>query len=155
MVTSELLLVRAACMRCHGTKCPLLKAVFFSSLSLFLFSAWVYFSPRRGYRRVLKFCIGFLGTTKIRFGLNNIWGPPCLPGGNFLFEEKNKSEKCLELPEKARKLNRNLLLSVPDPSKNVFKIEFYFQIHLRQKSRCKISFWSERSACATALGLQA
>ena len=38
-----LLLVRAACVRCHGTKCPL----FFLSFSLsFCFG---YFSPRRGY----------------------------------------------------------------------------------------------------------
>ena len=34
------------------TKCPLLTALFF-------FSPPGYFSPRRGYRRVLKFCMGF------------------------------------------------------------------------------------------------
>jgi hypothetical protein len=39
------------CVRYHGTKCPLLMALF-----LFLsFSPPGYFSPRRGYRRVPKF----------------------------------------------------------------------------------------------------
>ena len=37
------ILVRAACVRCHGTKCPLL-TVFF----LFLCFSYTYFSPRRG-----------------------------------------------------------------------------------------------------------
>ena len=46
-------LARAACMRCHGTKCSLLTAFLFSSLS------HIYFSPRRGYRRVLQFCMEF------------------------------------------------------------------------------------------------
>ena len=41
------------CMRCHGTKCPLLTAV-----SFFFFLPG-YFSPRRGYRRVPKVCMGF------------------------------------------------------------------------------------------------
>ena len=36
-------------------KCPLLTALFFS---LSLFSPPGYFSPRRGYHRVLKFCMG-------------------------------------------------------------------------------------------------
>ena len=43
--------VREACVRCHGTKCPLLTAFLFY-LSLFSFT---YFSPKRGYRRVMKF----------------------------------------------------------------------------------------------------
>ena len=47
-------LVRSACMRCHGTKCLLLTE-FFLLLSLCL----TYFSPRRGYHMVLKFCMGF------------------------------------------------------------------------------------------------
>ena len=46
----------SGCMRCNGTKCPLLTALF-SILSLF--SPPGYFSPRRGYRRVPKFCMGF------------------------------------------------------------------------------------------------
>ena len=37
----------------HGSKCPLLMAFF--SLSFFCLG---YFSPRRGYCRVLKFCMG-------------------------------------------------------------------------------------------------
>jgi hypothetical protein len=42
----------SSCVRYHGTKCPLLMALF-----LFLsFSPPGYFSPRRGYRRVPKFC---------------------------------------------------------------------------------------------------
>ena len=36
-------LVRAACVRCHGTKCPLLTAFFLS-----LLFSYTYFSPRRG-----------------------------------------------------------------------------------------------------------
>ena len=52
-VTGMELLVRAACVRCHGTKCTLLTAFFFS-----LFPR-TYLSPRRGYRRVLEFCGGF------------------------------------------------------------------------------------------------
>ena len=44
--------LRAACVRCHETKCPLLMAFF--SLSLLP----GYFSTRRGYRRVMKFCMG-------------------------------------------------------------------------------------------------
>ena len=50
----KLILVRAACVCCHGTKCSLLKALF-----LFLSFGPGHFSPRRGYHRVLKFCIGF------------------------------------------------------------------------------------------------
>ena len=50
-----LLLVRAACVRCHATKCPLLTAFF----SLSLFFRGCYFSPRRSYRRVPKFSMGF------------------------------------------------------------------------------------------------
>ena len=49
-------LIRAACLRCHETKCTLLTAFFFS---FFLFLCYTYFSPRRGYRRVPKFCMGF------------------------------------------------------------------------------------------------
>ena len=41
-------LVQAACMRCHGIKCPLLTA-FFSSLSSF---SPGYFPPRRGCPRL-------------------------------------------------------------------------------------------------------
>ena len=37
-------------MRCHGTKCPLLMAFF-----LFLSFRRRYFSPKKSYRRVLKF----------------------------------------------------------------------------------------------------
>ena len=51
-------------MHCHGTKCPLLTACFF-----FLSFSLRYFSPGRGYRRVLKFCGGFLVKKKIRFGV--------------------------------------------------------------------------------------
>jgi hypothetical protein len=43
-------LVQAACMRFHGTKCPLLTAFFSLLLG--------YFSPRSGYHWVLKFVIG-------------------------------------------------------------------------------------------------
>ena len=48
----SLKLAQAACVRCNGTKCPLLTAISSSSL-------WEsYFSPRRGYCRVPKFCMG-------------------------------------------------------------------------------------------------
>ena len=53
-------LVLAASVRYHGTNCPLL-TVFFS-FSFFLSSLFFclgYISPRMGYRRVLKFCVGF------------------------------------------------------------------------------------------------
>jgi hypothetical protein len=46
------ILVQVACVSCHGTKSPLF--TFFSSSSL----CFTYFSPRRGYRRVTKYCIG-------------------------------------------------------------------------------------------------
>ena len=48
------LLVQAVCVCCHRTKCPLLTAFFSLSSSLCL----RYFSPRRGKRRVPKFCMG-------------------------------------------------------------------------------------------------
>ena len=51
---SSLILVRAACVRCHETKCPLLTA-FFSPLSLSL-SAPVPFLPEGV---IVKFCMGF------------------------------------------------------------------------------------------------
>ena len=50
------ILAQAACVRCHGTKCPLLMALFSFFLSL---SPLGYFSPRRSYHRVLKFAWGF------------------------------------------------------------------------------------------------
>ena len=53
-------LVRAACVRFHGTKWPLLTA-------FFLFSLPGYFSPRGGYRRVKKFCMGSKLTKILRF----------------------------------------------------------------------------------------
>jgi hypothetical protein len=49
-------LARAACVRCHRTKCPLLTA-FFSLLGSSWFSR-MYFSHRRGYRRVPTFWMG-------------------------------------------------------------------------------------------------
>ena len=52
-------LTPSGCMRCHGNKVSTINGVFFlSSLSLSL-SPPGYFSPRRGYRRVPKFCMGF------------------------------------------------------------------------------------------------
>ena len=57
------------------------------SLSLFVPG---YFSPRRGYSRVLKFCVGFKVTKKIRFGVNtNFRDPPDLWG--LIFSETRKS----------------------------------------------------------------
>ena len=66
----ELMLVRLACVRCQGTKCPLLTAFF----SLSLFSLPGYFSPRRDYRMILKICMGSQVTeilgfqSKLNFG---------------------------------------------------------------------------------------
>ena len=40
------------CVRYHGTKCPLL-------IALFLISPPGYFSPKMSYRRFPKFCMGF------------------------------------------------------------------------------------------------
>jgi hypothetical protein len=58
-------LAGAACVRCHGTKCPLLTAFF-----LFLCSSTcTYFSPRMGYRMVPKFCMGFKLTKKMILNL--------------------------------------------------------------------------------------
>ena len=59
-----------------------------------------YFSPRRGYRRVMKFCMGFSVTNKIRFGVNKSWGTPPAPWGCFfrvslkqgLFQDTNSQE---------------------------------------------------------------
>ena len=73
-------LVRAACVRCHGTKCPLLTALF-----LFLFSPTLTFLPEGGYHRVPKFCTGFKVTQKIRFvKKTNLWDPPCPRGVDLL-----------------------------------------------------------------------
>ena len=57
---AEKILVRVVACAVTETKCPLLMAFFslLSSLSLSL-SPPGYFSPRRGYRRVPKFCMGF------------------------------------------------------------------------------------------------
>ena len=50
----------SGCVRCHENKVSTINSVIFSSLfSLSLFSPPGYFSPRRGYRRVPKFCMGF------------------------------------------------------------------------------------------------
>ena len=59
-------------MRYHWTKCPLLTAFF-----LFLLG---YFSPRRDNRRVLKFCVWFKVTTKLRFGVKQNLGDPQADG---------------------------------------------------------------------------
>ena len=85
------LLVRAGCVRCHGTKCPLL-TVFFS-LSFFLsFFSYTYFSPRRGNSRVPKFYVGFSVTKKIRFWVKtNLGDSSCPPGGFDFFPVKAKS----------------------------------------------------------------
>ena len=74
MLNSKML-ARAACMRCHVTECPLLTA-----LVLFLLQPG-YFSPRRSYRRVLKFCMGHQVAKKIRFGVKQKFrGTPPAPG---------------------------------------------------------------------------
>ena len=44
----------SGCVCCHGNKVSTINGVIFSSLS-----PPGYFSPRRGYRRVPKFCMGF------------------------------------------------------------------------------------------------
>ena len=49
------ILAQAASVCCNGTKCPLSTACFSFSLSL----CSRHFSPRRSYRRVPKFCMGF------------------------------------------------------------------------------------------------
>ena len=57
---SHLILVRVVACAVTETKCPLLTALFsLLSLSLLSLSPPGYFSPRRGYRRVPKFCMGF------------------------------------------------------------------------------------------------
>ena len=75
-------LARAACMRCHGTKCPL-TAFFFLSFSRH------YFSSRRSYRRVLKFYMCFKDTKKTKLEVKKLLGatnaPP--PRCQLFFEE--------------------------------------------------------------------
>jgi hypothetical protein len=66
------ILAQAACVRCHGTKCPLLMALFSFFLSL---SPLGYFSPRRSYHRVLKFAWGF-GSHKNKILIFKKFGPP-------------------------------------------------------------------------------
>jgi hypothetical protein len=67
----------SGCVRCHGTKCPLLTALFFFSLS-----AGLLFS-QKGDRRVPKFCMGFT-QIKMRFGVKKkLGGTPCSKGGQF------------------------------------------------------------------------
>ena len=51
-----ILLAQAACMRCQGTKCPLLTGFLLLFLSFFFWGC--YFSPRRSYRRFPQFCVG-------------------------------------------------------------------------------------------------
>ena len=58
------ILARAGCVRYLGTKCPLLMALFSLLSSL---SSPGYFSPRRGYFTVPKFCVGFKVTKQKRF----------------------------------------------------------------------------------------
>ena len=65
------------------------------SLSLFLVPG--YFTPRMGYRRVPKFCMGFWVTKKIIFGLKQKLGAPPVPRFRVFFSEKTK---CLESPER-------------------------------------------------------
>ena len=78
---SFFILARAACARCHITKCPILTAFFFS-LSL----SRSYFSPRRGYHRVPKFCMGFKVTKKKILGKTKCRAPlPPLPPGRSSF----------------------------------------------------------------------
>ena len=60
-------LVRAACVRCHGTKCPLLTA-FFSLLSSLSLSPDVTFLPERVIVGVRNFAWGFNSQK------NKIWG---------------------------------------------------------------------------------
>ena len=99
------ILAQAACVRCHGTKCPLLMALFSFFLSL---SPLGYFSPRRSYHRVLKFAWGF-GSHKNKILIFKKFGPPHSPPWGRLFRGGGvfrKNEKCLESPEMARTLIR-------------------------------------------------
>ena len=59
MIKVSNILVRAACMRCHGTKCPLLTAFFFFSFSLSSSSEVVTFLPEGVIIWFPNFCMGF------------------------------------------------------------------------------------------------
>jgi hypothetical protein len=78
----------AACVRCHGSKCPLLTLLF---LLLLLFGN-VTFLPEGVIVEFQNFAWGF-NTHKIRFGVD------------FLGFFSGNKEKCLELLEMARKFN--------------------------------------------------
>ena len=62
------MLVRATCMHCHGTKCPILTA-FFLYLFLLLFASLTFL--QEGFWNLLR---GFKLHKKIRFWVNTNWG---------------------------------------------------------------------------------
>ena len=80
-VTQPLFLVRAACVRCHGTKCPLFMAFFslsFFSLRLLLFS-------QKELSKGSEILCGLLSHTKNKIcGNNKFGGPPLPPWSIFL-----------------------------------------------------------------------
>ena len=99
-------LAQAACVRWHGTKCPLLTV-------FFLFFSRHYFSPRRSYCRVPKCYVGF---KKIIYGIKKL-RDPLPPGGRFfmIFFRKN---------EMARKLIRKFFKFFAFPPPRHFPRKF-------------------------------
>jgi hypothetical protein len=86
---TQYILARAACVRCHGTKCPLLMALF-----LFLSS----------FRRVTFLPEGVI------VGFKNSGGPPLPPGGRFYRFLLEKTRKVLRIASNGEKIDRTLAL---------------------------------------------
>jgi hypothetical protein len=101
-------------MRYHGTKCPLLTAFFLSPFSLFYRVTFIPEWVIRGFR---NFAWGLKAHKKSDLGYKTIGGTPSAPlWVDFLwcvFSEKN--EKCLELPEMARKF----IVFLPPPDNTI------------------------------------
>ena len=82
LILQSLLLVRAACVRCHGTKCPLLMALF--SLSFLSFFTPLLLFSQKELSKGSEILCGVLSHKK-----KNIWGktkigtPPYPSGGAF------------------------------------------------------------------------
>ena len=100
------------------TNCPLLTSLFFSLLSL----SRGYFSARRGYRMVPKFCMGFSLTNKIRFWVKNNSGDPPCPRGYIFW----KTQKVLRIAGNCEKIDQKCFqFFCPPPPKKKMGSKFF------------------------------
>ena len=84
------------CVRCHGTKCPLLKA--FISLSFFFLSPWVTFLLE-GVIVGSEMLPGLLTNNNIKMLIKKKWGPPYPPYYDTFEHKRGIFKSLLRIPK--------------------------------------------------------